>query len=151
MLEVGDHKDKLIGTTKQLRNTIDTNIWIYLNQPIKYWTAMNSNNHPPNTNKFIIKLVAMMKVPSIRSRNFPKSSTGAKTARNFRFITFNCLQPKSIPTISPPPTINRSYDKLFSTYTAQHVWLQQNVQTQELHQLQPPTLPQRPTASLLNH
>ena len=72
---------------------------------------MNSKKSLSTTNKFIIKLVAMMKVLFILSSNFHPSSTGVMTAKNFRFITFNFSPPKSIQNTSIPVTINPSYDK----------------------------------------
>lgn len=87
----------------------------------------------------------MMKVGMCLVRIFPKSSIGATMAWSSRYITFKSLRPKSILSTSPPPPINPSSDRYSSLHPAQHVQLQQNVQTQELHQLHPlPLLPRPP-------
>jgi len=49
---------------------------------------MNSKKKFLNTNKFIVKLVAMMKVRPILSRNFLQLLIGVKTDKNYWFITF---------------------------------------------------------------
>jgi len=69
---------------------------------------MSYKKIPLNANKFIIKLVAMMKVLVFPHRNSLKSSIGAKMDSNLKFIMFNFLRPKFTPNISAQATTNPS-------------------------------------------
>lgn len=72
---------------------------------------MSSKKNLANINKFIVKLVGMMKVSPILFSNSHQSSIGVIMVNNFRFTTFSCSSPKYIPNISPLVTINPSLDK----------------------------------------